>query len=129
MNPHPNYLRVQSCMDGGLSCKEISQRLGMNSHTVSFWKDKIKHIHNHGQPLKLKDDCVNRAQWESFARYWKARPYHFEQPFGNVTLHEAFRECRSLLKQVRYTGSLSAILEGLPADKDMSVYSIGYGDR
>ena len=116
-------------MDGGLSCKEISQRLGMNSHTVSFWKDKIKHIHNHGQPLKLKDDCVNRAQWESFARYWKARPYHFEQLFSNVTLHEAFRECRSLLTQVRYTAHFPPYLRDLTQDKDMGVYSIGYGDR
>lgn len=126
---HPTMKAIRELYDARKSVIQIAAKLNMKRTSVYFWIYKIRNENEGRVPLSLKDDNINRAQWEGFKKYWIQRPFHFEElyhmNFTPENMKRAWRECVQLLHQVRNSPNvLINQIPDVPIDDD--VYGIGY---
>lgn len=124
---NPNYQLVKKYMDMNYGSRRIALVTGLTDSNVRFWMAKIRKG-SIRTPLYIKDH-QDRRTLEGFRKYMKENPYYFEFLYGNMSIDDAYKEAMGIRREHKRS-TLSHILDGLPeGDGDMTVFSIGYGDR
>ena len=123
---HPDHIRVSELMDQEKTWKEIMSITGLDKNRTFYWIGKVRTIKKFGEPLRLKDQHLNRAQFYDFQKYWSKRPFHFQELFYKElnleNMKSAWEDCIRLLHQVRNSPmSLSSGYEDVADD----TYSMG----
>jgi hypothetical protein len=131
MSDHPNFLKVQKCMEEGLKRQAIAKRLRVKVCVIDYWLSYIRKRKEGREPLKLHNEHCNRAQWEPFRKYWSENPFLFKHTFGMENTPEnmksAWKEATRLLHQVK--NSPNVLINQIPddpRDDDTLYYSFGY---